>query len=162
MGVSSCLQQEMRINYGPRPVISAQQSPHQLLEVNPALMSTCQPKHKRPGDAGGKGRARPHPSALMLGTGHFPCHHRAKHGQVTDSGSPLMSFPREKTTHYREKGPTEQPLQRHLPVTLIPEKALPRGGLKPHQMLLQPSTTHSCSPPNFSRHEMKACRKSGG
>lgn len=154
----------MRINYGPRPVISAQQSPHQLLEVNPALMSTCQPKHKLPGDFGISPKGEPgltlQPSCSAQGTS--PATTGAKHGQVTDSGSPLTSFPREKTTHYREKGPTEQPLQRHLPVTLIPEKALPQGGLKPHQMLLQPSTTHSCSSPNFSRHEMKACRKSGG
>lgn len=49
----------------------------------------------------------------------------AKHGQVTDSGSPQAKH--EQTTHHRGKEPTKQPLQGCWIVarTLIPEEALP-------------------------------------
>lgn len=42
----------MKINCGPHPVISTQRSPYELLKVNPALMPTCQPKHKQLGLTG--------------------------------------------------------------------------------------------------------------
>lgn len=144
-----CLHQEMEnnklINYGPHPMISAQQIPH------PALISTCQPKHKKVKYAGGKRRVHPHPPALVLGTGHFSCHHSRWLIQHLHRQNMSRNTSQRKGTH---RAATAE-----APSKDIDSRSF---ALKLHQMLLQLSTTSSCSPLNFSRQEMKACRKSGG